>query len=149
MSARQPLNPDFAETLNGSLARQGVMRLLGAEISIAEPGEVELVVPFRTELSQQHGYFHAGITTTALDSACGGAALSLMPSGSEVLSVEFKVNLLAPAAGDRLVARGSVVRAGRTITVVRGDAYAVTGVGADAREVHCATLQGTMFRVDA
>ena len=99
----------------------------------------------RAELSQQHGFVHAGVTTTILDSACGYAGLTLMPAGSEVLTVELKVNLLAPASGDRIVARGRVVRSGRTPTVCQGDAYAVTG----ADEVHCATITTTLIRIDA
>jgi uncharacterized protein (TIGR00369 family) len=138
-------NPDYAGVVRASFARQGLMSTLGAELLRVEPGAVEISVPIRADLTQQQGFLHAGVTTSAVDTACGYAAHTLMAPGSEVLSVEFKVNLLAPAVGDRLVARGRVVRSGRTITVCQGDAYAVTG---DA-EVHCATMTATMMRVDA
>ncbi|QIK68657.1 PaaI family thioesterase [Nocardioides sp. HDW12B] len=121
------------------------MTLLGASLVEVAPGHVEIEVVPRPELSQQQSFLHAGVTTTILDSACGYAGLTLMPAGSEVLTVELKVNLLAPAAGDRVVARGRVVRSGRTLTVAQGDAYAVTG----GDEVHCATITATLIRVDA
>jgi uncharacterized protein (TIGR00369 family) len=109
------------------------------------PGLVEIEVPFSEALTQQHGHFHGGVTTSIADSACGYAAYTLMPPGSEVLSVEFKINLFAPARGDRLVARGRVIRSGRTITVCQGEVYAAGPGG----EVHCATMVATMMRVDA
>ncbi|GAB2674795.1 PaaI family thioesterase [Thalassiella azotivora] len=138
-------NPDYEADVRASFDRQGLMATLGARLVRVEPGAVEIEVPHRAELTQQQGFLHAGVTTSAVDSACGYAAHTLMVPGSEVLSVEFKINLLAPAVGERLVARGRVVRSGRTITVCQGDAYAVTG----DREVHCATMTATMMRVDA
>ena len=111
--------------VRASFARQGLMGHLGAELTSVGPGEVAVEVGHRDELTQQHGFFHAAVTTALVDTACGYAALTLMPAGSEVLSVEFKVNLLAPARGQRLVGRARVVRSGRTITVCQGDAYAV------------------------
>src|SRR5687767_4708651 len=118
-------NSDYEDAVRSSFASQGLMAHLGARLSTVEPGAVEITVPFRGELTQQHALFHAGVTTSVTDSACGYSALTLMAAGSEVLTVEFKVNLLAPARGDRLVARGRVLRPGRTITVCQGDAYAI------------------------
>lgn len=138
-------NEEFEEVVRVSFGRQGLMAHLGAELASVAPGEVRIEVPFRPQLSQQHGMFHGGVTTSIADSACGYSALTLMPAGSEVVSVEFKINLFAPARGERLVARGRVVRAGRTITVCQGDVYAA-GPGS---EVHCATMVATMMRVEA
>ena len=127
-----------------SFAKQGLMATLGARLSLVEPGHVEIEVPYDEKLSQQQGLFHGGVTTSIVDSSCGYSALTLMAAGSEVLTVEFKINLFAPAAGERLVARGRVVRGGRTITVCQGDAYAVRG----GTETHCATMVATMMRVE-
>ena len=129
--------------VRASFARQGLMALYGARLTRIEPGCVELEVPFRSELSQQHGLFHGGVTAAMVDTACGYSALTLMPAGSEVLSIEFKVNFIAPARGEKLLARGRVVRSGRTITVCQGDVYAITAAG----ELHCATTIATMIRV--
>jgi uncharacterized protein (TIGR00369 family) len=118
----QPRDPGFERVVRDSFARQGIMAHLGARLADVAAGAVAIEVPFRAELSQQHGYFHAGVVATVMDSAAGYAGLSLMPAGSAVLSVEFKVNLLAPADGDLLRARGKVVRAGRTLTVCSFDA---------------------------
>jgi uncharacterized protein (TIGR00369 family) len=137
-------NADYVGVVRSSFAHQGLMRLYGAQLTRVEPGSVEIVVPFRSDLTQQQGFFHGGVTTAIVDTACGYSALTLMPEGCEVLSVEFKINLFAPARGDRLVARGHVVRSGRTITVCQGDAYAVTADG----ETHCATMTATMMRID-
>lgn len=112
-----PKDPEYAAKVRVSFDRQKVMALLGAELTRVEPGLVEIALPFRDDLTQQHGYFHAGIVSTIADSAGGFAGFSLMPAGSSVLSVEFKLHLLAPADGDRITARGRVVRAGRTLTV--------------------------------
>lgn len=97
------------------------MESIGARLRQVAPGEVEIEAPVREDLSQQHGYLHAGVVTALLDSACGYSALTLSPPGTEVLSVEFKVNFLAPASGTTVVARGRVVRAGSSITVCAGD----------------------------
>jgi uncharacterized protein (TIGR00369 family) len=138
----KPLNPSFAEEIERSFARQTVMQLIGARLALVEAGVVEITLPYRADLAQQHGHLHAGIVTTIADSACGYAAYSLMPAGSEVLSVEFKVNLLRPARGEIFVARGEVIKAGRTLTVVRGDVFGAAGKG--EREL-VATMQGTMI----
>lgn len=120
------------------------MAHLGAELTGVEPGAVVIEVPFRNELTQQQGFFHGGVTSAVVDTASGYSALTLMPAGSEVLTIEFKINLLAPARGTKLVARGRVLRPGRSITVCQGDAYAV----GDDGELHCATMTATMMRVD-
>ncbi len=137
-----PLNPSFAEDVADSFARQPIMNLLGARLSLVEPGVVEITLPYRADLAQQHSYLHAGVITTIADSACGYAAYSLMPAGAEVLSVEFKVNLLRPAQGETFVARAEVIKAGRTLTVVRADVF---GVAENADRKLVATMQGTMI----
>jgi uncharacterized protein (TIGR00369 family) len=124
MSAPVPADPDFDRRVRASFARQKVMGLLGASIERVAPGEVDIRVPFREELGQQHGFFHAGVMTTVADSACGYSALSLMPPGAAVLTTEFKVNLLAPGAGEEVVARARVVKAGRTLTVSMAEVFA-------------------------
>ena len=135
------INPSFADEITQSFAKQTIMGLIGAELTRVEPGIVEITLPYRADLAQQHGYLHAGIVTTIADSACGYAAYSLMPSNSEVLSVEFKVNLLRPAKGDTFKAVAEVVKAGKTLTVVRADVFGVDG---DRREL-VATMLGTMI----
>src|SRR3977135_428663 len=99
------LNPSFAEEIRRSFARQTIMGLIGAELTRAAPALIEITLPYRTDLTQQHGYLHAGVVTTIADSACGYAAYSLMPAETEVLSVEFKINLLRPAKAERFLAR--------------------------------------------
>ena len=137
----EPRNPSFAEEIERSFARQTIMGLIGAGLSRVEPGLVEINLPYRADLAQQHGYLHAGIITTIADSACGYAAYSLMPPKSEVLSVEFKVNLLRPAKGETFLATAEVIKSGRTLTVVRADVVGITG---DHREL-VATMLGTMM----
>ena len=139
-------DPDYERRVRASFARQAAMRTIGASIAAIAPGEVTLELPFRPELTQQHGFLHAGIVTTIVDSACGYAALSLMEAGAGVLSVEFKVNLLAPARGDRFRAIGRVVRAGRTVTVVSGELRAVD-TAADGSDALVAIMTGTMMTV--
>jgi len=141
----ESLNPSFAEEVERSFARQPIMNLIGARLSLVEPGIIEIALPYRADLTQQHGFLHAGVVTTIADSACGYAAYSLMPAGSEVLSVEFKVNLLRPAQGETFVARAEVIKAGRTLTVVRADVFGVAGNG---RRELIATMQGTMIRTE-
>jgi uncharacterized protein (TIGR00369 family) len=135
-------NPAFAEEIKASFAKQTIMGLIGAELSRVEPGIIEITLPYRTDLAQQHGYLHAGIVTTIADSACGYAAYSLMPPKSEVLSVEFKVNLMRPAKGELFVALAEVVKSGRTLTVVRAD---VLGVDHTGKRELVATMLGTMM----
>ena len=138
----KPFNPDFAAAVTNNFAQQPVMNLIGARLGHVEPGVVEIELPFRADLTQQDGYIHAGVITTVADSAAGYAAYTLMPAGSRVLSIEFKVNLLRPARGELFVARAEVIKAGRTLTVVRADVFAVGGGG--EREL-VATMQGTMM----
>jgi len=116
-----PRDPDYAARVAASFAKQGVMGLLGAGISRIEPGLCEIRLPYRADLTQQHGYFHAGVTSTIADSAGGYAGFTLFPADSAVLTVEFKINLLAPADGDLLIATGRVIRSGRTLTVCELD----------------------------
>jgi uncharacterized protein (TIGR00369 family) len=127
-----------------SFDRQVVMATIGARLGRVEPGEVDVEMPYRADLTQQHGYIHAGIVSTILDSACGYAAFSLMPAGAAVLSVEFKVNLLAPAKGEKLVARARVKKRGRVISVCDADAFAVTG----GTEKLVASMTGTMMCIE-
>ena len=127
MTERLPLEASILERVHASFARQGAMATLGAELADVAAGHVAIVVPVEPRLSQQHGFLHAGVVIAALDTACGYAALTLMPDDADVLTVELKVNLLAPAIGDRIVADGEVVRAGGTLTVCRGDAYGEQG----------------------
>lgn len=117
MAEFSPAEQNFDQMVRASFNRQGVMRLIGARLLKVEPGMVEIELPYRTDLTQQHGFFHAGITSTIADTAGGYAAMSLLPAGTAMLTVEFKINLLAPATGDRLIAKGRVVKPGRTLTV--------------------------------
>lgn len=142
--AHHATNPAFVEEIRQSFAKQTVMTLIGAELTRVEPGVIEITLPYRTDLTQQHGYVHAGIVTTIADSACGYAAYTLMPAGSDVLAVEFKVNLMRPAKGETFVARAEVMKSGRTLTVVRADVHALT----DAQRELVAIMQGTMMRLE-
>ena len=144
MTTYQASNPAFVEEIRQSFAKQMIMGLIGASLTRVEPGVVEITLPYRPDLTQQHGYVHAGIVTTIADSACGYAAYSLMPPESDVLAVEFKVNLLRPAKGELFVARAEVIKPGKTLTVVRADV--VTTSGAEDRSL-VATMQGTMMRL--
>lgn len=141
---QQASNPAFADEVKRSFAKQAIMGTIGGELTRVEPGVVEITLPYRADLTQQDGYVHAGIVTTIADSACGYAAYSLMPPESDVLAVEFKVNLLRPAKGEKLVARAEVIKPGRTLTVVRADVFAING--SEDRQL-VATMQGTMMRL--
>ncbi len=135
---------DFEARVRESFARQKIMATFGAELTRVSPGTVEIEMPYAAELTQQHGFLHAGVISTALDSACGYAAFSVMPPGAAVLTIEFKVNLLAPGRGERFLFRGSVTKPGRTIIVADGQAY---GIGADGTAKLVATMTGTMMTV--
>jgi uncharacterized protein (TIGR00369 family) len=137
----EPKNPDYRSIATDTFERQRAMRTLGISIARLEPGEVELAMAYSPELTQQNGFVHAGIITAGLDSACGIAAFTLMPSGSDILTVEFKTNLLAPARGQRFAFRAAVVKPGRTLTVCEGRAYAEQ----DGRETLIATMTGTLM----
>lgn len=134
-------DPEFARRVQESFARQGLMNHLGAKLVSVEPGGVEIRVPFRSELTQQHEYFHAGVTGAIADSACGYAAYTLMPADSSVLTVEYKMNLLAPADGEELIARARVVRSGKTLKVCSADVFVLKG----GEENHCATMLSTVM----
>ncbi|HEY2916775.1 MAG TPA: PaaI family thioesterase [Candidatus Limnocylindrales bacterium] len=140
-----PRDPDFEERVRGSFGQQRLMATLGARMVHLSPGAVDLEMPFAAELTQQHGYVHAGAITALVDSACGYSALSLTPAGTEVLTVEYKVNFLAPARGDRFVARGRAVRSGRTVTVCSGEVIAITG----SAEVPVAVMLATIMTIPA
>ena len=145
MTPQPPVrDPDYEARIRASFARQRAMALIGASLARVEPGVVEIELPFSSEIVQQHGFVHAGVITSIADSAAGYAARSLMEPDSAVLSVEFKVNLLAPAAGRRFVARGEVVRSGRTLIVCRSDVHAH---GSEGEPRLVATLLGTMMRL--
>jgi len=141
MTAFTPKDPNFERKVRENFDLQPFMAEIGAAVRRVAPGEVEIELPVRTQLTQQHGFLHAGVLATILDNACGYAAFSLMPAEAEVLAVELKLNLLAPATGDAVVAIGTVLRPGRTLTACRGDAFAVT----DGERRHVAAMQATMM----
>ncbi len=135
---------DFEDRVRESFARQKVMTTIGAKLTSVTPGIVEIEMDFADQLTQQHGFLHAGVISIAMDSACGYAAYTVMPSDAAVLTIEFKVNLLAPGKGERFLFRGEVTRPGRTIIVADGQAYAF---GADGEAKLIATMTGTMMTV--
>ena len=140
-TAFEARDPAFAARVQASFARQRIMTLLGAELARIEPGFCEIQLPFKDALCQQHGFFHGGVIGTIADSAGGYAGFSLMPEDASVLTVEYKLNLVAPADGDRLTARGRVIKPGRTLVVSRADVV----VHKDGRETLCATLLQTLM----
>jgi len=137
----QAPNPHFAARVQASFSRQRIMALLGAELTRIEPGSCEIRLPFKDELCQQHGYFHGGVIGTIADSAGGYAGFTLMPDDASVLTVEYKLNLVAPANGDCLIARGHVVKPGKTLVVCRAD----VAIRNNDRETLCATLLQTLM----
>ena len=141
MVAFEPVDPDYERRTRESFAKQGIMGHIGAFLSVVQPGHVEIALPFRPELSQQHGFFHAGVISTIADSAGGYAGFTLFPADAGVLTVEFKINLLAPADGERAFAVGDVVRSGRTLTVCRLEAF----VEKQGKRTHCATGMQTLM----
>ena len=132
---------NFEKRIRDSFSRQRVMQLIGGELRNVGKGSIEIVLPFREDLTQQHGFIHAGIITAIADSACGYAAFTLMPEGSEVLSVEFKINLLRPAQGQEFIAAARVVKPGKTLTVVKCDVFSDS---IDESKI-VATMLGTMI----
>src|SRR5215471_7286665 len=136
-------DPEIAARVQSSFDRQAFMSTLGARLVSIEPGQVIIEWPFRSQFTQQHGFLHAGVVAAVADSACGYAAISMMPAGVEVLSVEFKVNLMKPAAGSHFRATGKVVRAGRTLTVCSGEVIAHL----NGKENVIAIMQATMMAV--
>jgi len=136
-----PQDPDFAARVRASFGRQKAMSLIGASLTAVEPGYVEIELPYREDLTQQKGYVHGGIVGMIADSACGYAAYTLMPATSSLVTVEYKINLLSPAVGERLVARGEVIKPGRTLSVTRAEVYARQG----ARMMQVAAMQQTLM----
>jgi uncharacterized protein (TIGR00369 family) len=139
-SPTEPL-ATIVHRIQENFAKQSIMATLGAELGSITGGEVEIILPFAPHILQQNGYAHAGVMTTILDSACGYAALSLLPPEADVLAVEFKINLLAPAIGERFIARGRVLKSGRTLSICTGEAVAVR----HGQEKMVAVMQSTVF----
>ncbi|QWG24168.1 PaaI family thioesterase [Bradyrhizobium sediminis] len=137
----EPKNPDYLKVAAATFDRQQAMRTLGISIARLEAGEVDLSMPYCRDWTQQNGFVHAGIITAGLDTACGIAAFTLMPAGSDILTVEFKTNLLAPARGERFAFRATVVKPGRTLTVCEARAFAANG----GVESLIATMTGTLM----
>ena len=144
MSGFQAAHDAWEDRLRDSFARQGLMGTLGATLGEVAPGHVEILLPYSDALSQQHGFFHAGATSTIADSAGGYAAFSLFPEDASVLTVEFKINLVSPAHGERLRAVGQVVKPGRTLTLCDVETYVLR----EGREKLCAKMQQTLMRLD-
>jgi len=134
-------NPQFEQRVRDSFARQAAMTLIGAEMTTVEPGRCTIELPVRDDLTQQHRFVHGGIVGMIADSAGGYSAFTLMPADASVLTVEYKLNMLAPAQGERLIARGEVLKPGRTLTVVRADVWAVDG----GKETRIAAMQQTLM----
>ncbi len=141
---RDAASDDYEKRIRSSFAKQGLMSTLGATLDKVLPGLVEIALRPRSGISQQHGFVHAGALSAIADSAAGYAALSLMPPGTGVLSAEYKINFVAPAIGDRIVARGSVVKAGRTLTLAQAEVFAESG----GQEKLIALLTATMVTVE-
>lgn len=148
MSQTISKDPDFEARIRSSFDKQGLMGTLDAALSRIEPGIVEIVLPTGPHISQQHGFAHAGAVSSIADSAAGYAALSLMPADAGVLTTEFKINLVAPAAGDRLIARGQVVKAGRTLTLAQAHVYAQSAGTEKLVALLTATLMAVQGRGD-
>jgi uncharacterized protein (TIGR00369 family) len=142
--AFEPMDPNYETKVRESFARQGIMDTLGARVTRVAPGEVEIEIDHHAGLTQQHGFFHAGVTSTIADSAGGYAAYTLFPADASVMTVEFKINLVSPADGERLRAHGRVIKPGRTLTLCEVETYAVK----DGKEKLCAKMQMTLMRLD-
>lgn len=144
MTAAAPLSDmEVAARIEASFAKQSFMATLGATLVRVAPGEVEIALPVSAHLCQQHGFVHAGAVSSIADSAAGYAALTTMPAGAGVLTAEFKINLLAPAAGERLIAKGRVVKAGRTLTLAMAEVFAE----ANGASKLCALLTATLMTI--
>ena len=135
---------DYADRVRASFARQSAMALIGATLGEIGPGRVDILLPFREDLLQQHGFIHGGIVGMISDSACGYAAFTLFPADSSILTVEYKLNLLAPAEGELLIARGRVKRPGRTLTVCEGEVVARAPGGAETLVATALTTMMTL-----
>jgi uncharacterized protein (TIGR00369 family) len=141
MTRFEPKNPDYRRVAAETFGRQQAMRTLGISIARLDAGEVDLAMAYSPDFTQQNGFVHAGVVTAGLDTACGIAAFTLMPAGSDILTVEFKTNLLAPASGERFFFRAAVVKAGRTLTICDARAFAERG----GTEHLVATMTGTLM----
>ena len=141
----EPRDPDFAARVKQSFSEQAIMQTIGAVLVVVEPGRVEIELPYQQSLTQQDDFIHAGISATILDSACGYAAFSLMPSDVRVLTIEFKINLLAPAAGDHFRAVGKVRKPGRSVFVAEGELYG----GRDTSARLVATMSATLMALQS
>lgn len=135
-----PADPRFAERCRASYGRQKAMRLIGAALTVVEPGYVEIELPYRDDLTQQKGYIHGGVLGMIADTACGYCAFSLMPAGCSLVTVEYKINILAPARSS-LVAKARVIKPGRTLTIARAEVYADDGK-------HIASMQQTLMMLE-
>lgn len=142
----EPRHSGYEQRTRESFARQAAMRTLGATLAAVAPGRVEITLPWAEPLTQQHGFLHAGIVSTALDSACGYAGFTLMAADAAVLTIEFKINLLAPAQGERFRMVGTVIKPGRTVTVCEGHAYALDGQGEKLIAIMGCTLMAVVGR---
>lgn len=145
MPSFSPRNPRFKRVVRDTFSSQSFLAMVGARLAYVKPGEVKIELPFKEHLLQHHGYLHGAVIAAVADTACGCAALTLMPPDSSVLTVEYKVSFLAPAAGGSLVAQGLVVKPGRRLTFCKGQASVINDLG----ERTVATLTATMIRVDA
>ena len=141
---KNDVDTEYETRVRSSFARQKAMETIGAQLTSVTPGTIEIEMPYSAALTQQHGFIHAGIISTALDSACGYAAYSLMPPEAAVLTIEFKLNMLAPGKGERFLFRGNVTKPGRTIIVADGQAYAFS---ADGEAKLIATMTATMMTI--
>jgi uncharacterized protein (TIGR00369 family) len=139
---------DYAERVKGSFDRQPFMKYIGAELFAVRPGYCEIHVGYKKELTQQHGYFHAGVIGTLADNAAGYAAYTLMSADSSVLTVEYKLNLMSPGEGEKLIARSEVLKYGKTLTICRSDIYVIkSGPNGYREEKICAVAQVTLIEL--
>lgn len=139
----EPQDPGYAERVRASFGRQGAMRTIGATLTDVQPGRAVIELPWHESLTQQHGFLHAGMVAAALDSACGYAGSTLMPADAGILTIEYKINLLAPAQGERFRMEGVVIKPGRTVTVAEGRAWALR----EGREKLVATMAATLMTI--
>ncbi len=143
MSKFQVKDPNFEQRVQTSFAKQRILATIGATLKSVQPGEVEIELPFRDDLVQQHGFIHAAVLTAIVDTACGYAALTLMPPEAAVLTIEYKVNFMSPAIGERMIGKGWVTKPGRNVTVCHGDVYAIQ----EGKEKTVATMLTTMMTI--
>ena len=145
MQTFEPQDPNYEARVRATFAQQGLMTSIGARMTTVRPGEVEIELVPQGDITQQHGYVHGAIIAAIVDTACGFAAATLFAAEAGVLTVEYKVNFIAPARGEKFIARGQVKKTGKTLTICVGDAFAVL----DGEEKLIASLQGTMICLSA